>query len=141
MIRPETLFKRYPNAVTFTFGDGPELCDLLLSLVRAGKKTATCGAAADFENGGEPMPVIGRRDIALTWDGAPALVIKTTNVTKVRFCDVSEEMALREGENETLMGWQQDHQDFFTRNGGFDPQMELIFEEFELVEDLLPKRP
>ena len=137
----ETLFKRYPNAVTFTFGDGPELCHRLLSLVRAGKNTATCGAAVDFENGVEPMPVVGRCDIALAWDGTPALVIKTKSVTKIRYCDVTEEMALRECENETLAGWQRDHKDYFTRNGGFDPEMELIFEDFDLVEDLLPSRP
>ncbi len=128
----------YPNAVTFTFGDGPELCHRLLSLVRAGKKTATCGAAVDFENGDEAMPVVGRCDIALAWDGTPALVIRTINVTKVRYCDVTEGMALKEGENETLAGWQRDHKDYFTRNGGFAPEMDLIFEEFELVVDLMP---
>ncbi|MEL6571664.1 MAG: ASCH domain-containing protein [Pseudomonadota bacterium] len=131
----------YTNAVTFTFGDGPELCHRLLSFVRAGKKTATCGAAVDFDNGVEAMPVVGRCDIALEWDGTPALVIKTTKVTRVRYCDVTEAMALKEGENDSLAGWQRDHEDYFTRNGGFDPQMALIFEEFELVEDLSPKRP
>ena len=55
---------KYPGAVTFTFGDSEPLCNELLSLVRSGKKTATCGALRDFGSGGEPMPVAGRCDIA-----------------------------------------------------------------------------
>jgi len=37
-------------------------------------------------------------NIAANWDGTPALVIRTTKVSEVRFCDVTEEMALMEGE-------------------------------------------
>lgn len=43
----ETLKRRYPTAETFKFGDNAPLCDALLSLVRAGKKRATCGALRD----------------------------------------------------------------------------------------------
>lgn len=130
----------YPGAGTFTFGDSPELCARLIRLVAEGKKTATCGAAAEFDAEPEAMPVVGRCDIAAHWDGAPALVIKTTKVTRVRFCDVTEEMALKEGENADLAGWRADHEAFFARNGGFDPEMDLIFEEFVLVEDLTSNR-
>ena len=82
------------------------------------------------------MPVVGRHDVALNWDGTPALVIRTTTVTQIRYCDVTERMALAEGENDDLAGWRSDHAAFFTRNGGFDPQMMLVFEHFEMVEDL-----
>ncbi|MEJ2019298.1 MAG: ASCH domain-containing protein, partial [Maritimibacter sp.] len=41
-----------------------------------------------------------------------------------------------EGEDDDLAGWQKGHEAFFTRNGGFDPEMMLVFEHFELVEDL-----
>ena len=96
--------ERYPDAETFKFGDNRALCDELLSLVRLGKKQATCGALQDFEDEKEPMPVVGRRDIALDWDGFPALVIETTEVTIRRFCDVDADFALSEGEDETLEG-------------------------------------
>ena len=62
--------------VGFKFGDSRELCDELLALVRSGAKTATCGALRDFE-AGEPMPQVGRRDLALDWDGKPVLMIET----------------------------------------------------------------
>ena len=126
---------KYPGAVTFKFGDGPELSALLLSLVRAGRKTATCGALRDYESGVEAMPVVGRLDIALEWDGRPALAIETVELTKRRFCDVDADFALAEGENETLEGWQRDHRAYFERNGGWDPELMLVCERFRVVED------
>jgi len=132
----EELKKKYPGAETFKFGDGPELSSLLIGLVRSGKKTATCGALRDFADGGEAMPEAGRTDIVLNWDGSPALVVETLELTQTRFCDVSADFALAEGENDTLEGWQKDHQSYFERNGGFDPKMMLVCERFKVVEDL-----
>jgi len=132
----EDLQETYPGAGTFKFGDSPELCAELIALVRKGKKRATCGAWAEFEDDPDAMPVVGRADIATNWDGTPAFVIRTEKVQKVRFCDVTEEMALAEGEDEDLAGWRKGHEAYFTRNGGFHPEMMLLFEHFELVEDL-----
>ncbi|SPH17318.1 hypothetical protein DEA8626_00836 [Defluviimonas aquaemixtae] len=132
----DDLKARYPGAETFTFGDGRALCDELLALVRAGRKTATCGALRDFQEGVEAMPKVGRRDIALDWDGNPALVIETVEVTIRRFSDVDTGFALAEGENETLEGWQEDHRLYFERNGGWSPEMELVCERFRFIEDL-----
>jgi uncharacterized protein YhfF len=134
-VRVEQVTARYPGAETLTFGDSEALCDDLLSRVRAGAKTATCGALRDFE-AGEVMPVAGRRDIALNWDGTPALVIETTEVTLRRFCDVNAEFALAEGEDDTLDGWQEGHRRYFERNGGRSAEMQLVCERFRLVEDL-----
>ncbi|WP_170374597.1 MULTISPECIES: ASCH domain-containing protein [Ruegeria] len=127
---------RYPDAQTFKFGDSAALSAELLALVRSGQKKATCGALRDYPDGSPETPVVGRRDIALEWDDTPALVIETVDVTICRFCDVTEDFALAEGENETLEGWREDHRRYFERNGGFDPEMELLCERFRLVEDL-----
>ncbi|WP_170558496.1 ASCH domain-containing protein [Ruegeria atlantica] len=127
---------RYPDAQTFKFGDSAMMSAELLSLVRAGRKTATCGALRDYPDGSPETPVVGRRDIALEWDGRPALVIETVDVSVCRFCDMSEDFALAEGENDTLEGWREDHRRYFERNGGFDPEMELLCERFRLIEDL-----
>ncbi|MEO1107726.1 MAG: ASCH domain-containing protein [Pseudomonadota bacterium] len=136
----EQLKNRYPGAQTFKFGDNAALSDELLALVRAGKKTATCDALRNYPEGSLDMPVVGRRDIALNWDDHPVLVIETIEVTICRYCDVTECFALAEGENETLAGWRDDHRRYFERNGGFDPEMELVCERFRLVEDLAGKR-
>lgn len=130
------LQRKYPGSVTFKFGDSPELCEELIALVRAGKKVATCAALREFEEEGELLPVVGRRDIALNWDGTPALVIETESVLLMPYCEVDEAFALAEGENDSLDGWRKDHRDYFDRNGGFDPQMILVCERFRLVEDI-----
>ena len=122
------------EAVSFKFGDSRELCDRLTALVRTGAKTATCGALRDFD-AGEEMPVVGRRDTVLDWDGNPVLRIETTEVTIRRFRDVPGDFALAEGEGD-FDDWTRGHIDFFTRNGGYDPDMELVCERFRLVEVL-----
>ncbi len=132
----EDLQDIYPGAGTFTFGDSPAMCAALIALVREGRKRATCGALRDFADDPGAMPVVGRCDIAANWDGSPALVIRTTRVETLRFCDVTWDMAQLEGENDDLAGWQADLSGFFSRTGGFDPQMMLVFEFFDLVEDL-----
>ena len=134
-MKAEELQARRAGSTTFTFGDSEELCNDLLRLVRSGKKTATCEALREFGPEGEAMPVVGRRDIALNWDGTPALIIETLEVTRMRFCDVDECFALAEGENDDLEGWRCDHQQYFERNGGFDREMMLVCERFKLVHD------
>ncbi|MEM6275792.1 MAG: ASCH domain-containing protein [Pseudomonadota bacterium] len=127
---------RYPEAETFTFGDSEALCEELLGLVIEGKKRATCGALRDFGDDGEPRPVVGRRDIALHWDGTPAVVIETTCVLISKFKDVDAGFALSEGENSSLEGWRRDHRAYFERNGGWSEDMDLICEYFKVVEVL-----
>ena len=132
----EDLQDLYPGAGTFKFGDSAGMCDRLNALVRSGQKTASCDALANYQTEPEAMPKLGRCDIATDWDDVPALVIRTVRLAQMRFCDVSQEVALSEGENSDLAGWQEDHKAFFERNGGFDPMMMLLFESFEIVEDL-----
>jgi len=129
------LKRRYPTAETFKFGDSAALCNALLSLVRSGKKVATCDALREFQNG-EPTPEIGRRDIALNWDDTPALVIETVELIQCRFDEVTEAMALAEGEDDSLDGWRAGHHAYFERNGGFSPDMQIVWERFVLIEDL-----
>ena len=129
---------RYPDAQHFTFGDSHELCEALLALVASGAKTATCMPLAHVAAGHEPMPQIGRRDIATDWEGRPRLVIETVEVTLRPFREVDEDFALAEGENESLEGWRTDHRRYFERNGGFEPDMMLVCERFRVVEILGP---
>ena len=121
--------------ISFTFGDNEELCNELLLLVRSGKKIATCEALREFGPEGEAMPVVGRRDVALNWDGTPALLLETLQVIQERFCDVDEGFALDEGENDDLAGWRRDHQKYFERQGGYDPEMMLVCERFRVIHD------
>lgn len=126
---------KFPEAETYTFGDSAALCNYLLALVRSGVKRATCGAMADFEREEEAMPVLGRIDIALNWDGTPALATRTVELRETTWETMTEEMALAEGEDETLAGWRAGHKSYFIRQGIFAPDMKLIWEQFEVIED------
>lgn len=125
---------QYASAVRFAFGDSPDLADVLLALVVAGRKTATCGALRDIE-AGEPMPEVGRRDVVLDGAGRPAAVIETVAVDRRRFDEVPEEFALAEGEGD-FAAWRAGHVAFFQRNGGWSPDLQLVCERFRLVEVL-----
>lgn len=131
----EEVRARYPAAEVYVFGDSVRLSRELLGLVRAGAKRATCSTWAEIE-AGEAVPQIGRCDIATTFDGRPAVVTRTVELRLVRFCDMPEAMALVEGEDETLEGWRAGHERYYRRLGIFGPEMELIWERFEVVEDL-----
>ena len=131
----EAALRLYPGAESFVFGDGPDLSARLIDLVHDGSKRATCGALRDFA-AGEAMPVVGRCDIVRDWAGQAQLVIRTVSLEVARFCDVTAEFALAEGEDATLEGWQAGHRDYFGRNGGFQAEMKLVCEVFDLVEDL-----
>jgi uncharacterized protein YhfF/broad specificity phosphatase PhoE len=127
----------YADAQTFSFGDSPQMADELLALVLAGTKTATCGALGDFPAGSLDMPVVGRRDVVLDGKGNRAAVIETFEVTICRFDEVDEAFARDEGEGfRTIADWRKGHQEYFERNGGFSPDMELVCERFRLVEAL-----
>ena len=104
-------------------------------LVRAGEKRATCQAKFVYDRGEAPWPKVGRRDIALEWDGSPALVIETISLEEHAFMDVPEDFALAEGENETLQGWRDDHRRWFEKTCGYAPDMMLVCERFKVVED------
>jgi uncharacterized protein YhfF len=135
--------ERYRDAVTFSFGDTPELADELLALVIAGRKTASCGALHQFGPGGEPLPEVGRRDVVLDGRGRPAAVIETLEVSHRRFDEVDAAFAAEEGEGDgSLESWTRDHIAYFGRNGGFAPDMAVVCERFRLVEVLdLPDEP
>lgn len=126
---PETIASLHK----FSFGDSPELADELLSLVLTGAKRATCGAYRDYlVPEAPPLPQVGRYDVVLDGQGNPACIIETTEVTIKRFCDVDEEFALSEGEG-PYEAWKAGHIAYFSRNGGYSPDMELVCERFNLI--------
>ncbi|KIN73010.1 ASCH domain-containing protein [Sulfitobacter guttiformis] len=124
-----------PEAETFRFGDGPKLCAEILAMVRNGAKTATCEAASAYGKGGDAWPEVGRRDVALNWDGTPALMIETVEVTTRRFLDMDHEFVAAQGEFRDLEHWRASYEAYFQRAGEFSPDMKLMCERFKLIED------
>lgn len=131
----EDLQKTYPGAGSYRFGGNQAQCEKLLKLVRAGKKTANCEALREFAQEPDALPKPGRCDIATLWDGTPTLITRTVSVQNIRFCDVTAEQARMESDL-PLDDWRMMQQKHFSKSGGFDPEMLLVFETFEVVEDL-----
>lgn len=114
----------------FPFGDGPELANELLDLILLGRKRATCWSAAEGTKG----TVVGGRWVVEDGAGRPRAVLETTELRAVRFASVDEDFAAAEGEGDfSLAHWREAHQAYFTNNGGFDPEMLLWCERFELI--------
>lgn len=127
---------KYPGANAWQMGDSPELANELADLIKKGIKTASCGSLASYQQE-ENAPRIGSYNIILDGQSVPVCVIRMVSLRLVRFCDVTEEFARKEGEGDlSLEYWQREHQRFFTREGYFSEDMALVAEEFEVVEVL-----
>ena len=136
MFAVEKLKVKYPGAGAGQMGDSPELASELADLIKKGIKTASCGSFASYQQE-ESAPRIGSYNIILDGQNVPVCVTRLVSMRLVRFCDVTEAFARKEGEGDlSLEYWQKEHQRFFTREGHFSEDMELIAEEFEVVEVL-----
>lgn len=136
MTELDRILARYPNAETYKSGDSAALNAQILDLMRRGRKTMTCEAWEVFGPDGEAMPKPGRIDIALDWEGRPALAVRTLKVERVRYCDVTDAYVAPQGEFTDLADWRAGYRAVLTRAGRFREDMELMIETFEVVEDL-----
>lgn len=136
MLTTPDLLERYPSASRCAFGDSPELADQLATLIASGIKTGSCGSLSGCIEDNE-YPVIGAYRIVENGSGEPVCVIRTTRLQLLSFSDVTEELAKKEGEGDlSLRYWRDEHERFFRREGTFSDDMEVIFEEFHVVEKI-----
>lgn len=125
---------KYPGALAWGFGDSAAMADELSHHIIAGGKTASCGSLAAYLNEASP-PIVGSYHIILNGREEPVCVIRIIAMRIVTFDKVEAEFAYKEGEGDrSLNYWRREHQAFFTREGSFSETMELVAEEFELVE-------
>ncbi|APZ54911.1 ASCH domain-containing protein [Salipiger abyssi] len=127
---------RWPGCESYRPGDSAALNAEILGLMRTGVKRASCEAWEVFEDGAEALPVAGRVDIALDWQGRPALAMRTLEVLRLPFEEVTEGMALEQGEFRDLAHWRAGYRAYLERAGRYRPGVEMMLERFELVEDL-----
>ena len=116
-------------------------CNYLLDLVLKGQKKATASSVLGYQIEGEEIPKEGNLSVITDWDGNPRCVIKTTRVRIIPYKDITFDIAKLKGEDDTLEYWRKNHEKFFTEEGKdlgykFSEEMEVIFEEFEVIERL-----
>lgn len=120
------------------FGFGFSLADELLSLVRMGKKTATCSAREVYDED-EPFPEAGGLSIILKGNGMPGCIIETKEVRHKAFREITAEEAAMEGEGDlSLDYWQKGHKWFFgieyaEKGLTFTEEIPVLFEIFKVV--------
>lgn len=121
------------------FGDSVELADELIELVLRGRKRATAGSLAEYENEGVALPRVGDRWIACDGRGRPRAVIATVEVRVGPLSSVDEQFAWDEGEGDrTRADWLRNHTAYFTRTHTalgipFHPDIPVAFERFDVV--------
>ena len=132
----DSLKLKYPGARAWAFGDSPEMANELADLVVKGMKTASCCSLASF-NADDSASLPGSYHIILNGQDTPVCVIRMVSLRLMRFSEVTEAFARREGEGDlSLDYWREKHKAFFTREGVYADDMELVAEEFVVVEVL-----
>lgn len=88
----EQIKAKYPGALSWSFGDSPELANELATLVLTGKKIATCSSLQGwYDDDVRPLP--GGYNIILDGEKKPLCVVRTTGLFLTRFDRVTPEMA------------------------------------------------
>jgi uncharacterized protein YhfF len=90
------------------------IADELLKLYLIGRKTAGSSLLEDYLTAGDPLPEPGRHWIVLDSKGAPGCILRTERVERHKFNEVSERVAIAEGEGDlSLAHWRKAHEEFF----------------------------
>ena len=130
---PDMAQARYPGSLCYCPGDSAALNAEVIALIRQGRKTMTCDTWENALADGMPLP--GRIDIALDWEGQAAVATRTLQVEKIRFCDMDDAHVPPQAEFSDLDDWQCGYRAYLTRLGVFRDDIPLMVETFELVED------
>lgn len=102
--------------------------DYLIDLVLQDKKTATTSIYnKDYKN--------HNYSIFCYSNGQDACKIKTKKILKMKFKDMTWDLAQLEGENNSLLDWKIEHEKFFKSiNKNFNEDTIIEFEIFKVVE-------
>lgn len=109
--------------------------DELVELVLSGKKTATT-SLYDENN----TPIIDEKSILIFDNEKKAYITKTRKVIITEFKNIDEELSNLEGEG-TFKEWKNEHIKYFKSiNSNFIEDTKVVFEVFEVTENLVKKR-
>ncbi len=136
------IHKEYKNTEIpedYYFCDNKKYADELAELVKNGIKTATSSLKMLYDLEKEELPKINDLSIITDFTGNAIAIIKNTKVDFIKFFEVTEEFASKEGEgNKSLEYWRKAHIEVFTKwlkefDILFDESMEIVYESFEVL--------
>ncbi len=120
-------YSNTPIPKHFYFCDNEEDANICAELVVGKIKQATAPSVWWYEYYNEPMPKVGDLYIVTDWYGTAKAIIEITEITQVRFREVSAEFARAEGEGDkSLAYWQKTHKAYYKR------EMEAVGADFNV---------
>lgn len=136
--QPEEARKERPYGGEIQFGFDEAMSAWLTPLVLSGQKQATTSALESFQIDNEKLPVAGHFYVLTDWNDNPLGIIEDVKVDILPFDQVPWSMAQKEGEDESLESWRENHIEAFQEDADlmgytFRMDMPVVFEEFRLV--------
>jgi len=123
----------WPDAVCHTPADGLELKARTPVLIRRGIKTATCeGWDRAVQDG---LPRSGPVDLAIDWQGRPALATGTLRVDRITSDAMYAARVVLQGEFRDPDDWRAGYRVCLSRSGAFAPDMAMMAETFAVAQD------
>jgi uncharacterized protein YhfF len=118
--------------------------DRLVAAALAGEKTATSSLVALYDLFGERLPRAGDQAVLVGSNGERLAVVETTAVELVELSEVSDEVAMAEGEGfRDAREWRVAHEAFWTsqlREAGCEPVIDdsamVVVEVFRILRRL-----
>lgn len=109
-----------------------------LFLLLNGKKTAAFSTFESYGINMEPLPVTGELYIVENKDGEPKAIIEVTDVIVRPFCEITWELAQKDGENENLEEWKDRQKEYFEEEAaicGFDftESSKILCQQFNVI--------
>ena len=109
--------------------------DKLVELVLSGQKTATTSLYSQND-----VPIIDEESILIFDNEKKACITKTKKIIVTEFKNIDEELSSLEGEG-TFEEWKKAHIEYFkTIKPDFNEDIKVIFEIFEVKENLIEQR-
>lgn len=112
--------------------------DELVALTLAGKKTAFFSSYASYAADNEPLPVSGELYVLLDRSETPRCVIELASVQIVPFNEVTLDMVMQDGEDESVEAWRERRREYLEDEGAivgfeFSETIKLVFQSFRVV--------
>lgn len=117
----------------WSYSETPKLADQFVDLILTRQKTASTSLRQDYEED-EQLPKAGDCSIILDGSGTPQVLIRTTEIEVVPFCEVSLTQALAEGDCDDLESWRQTRLDEWEQSGlEVDDSSLVVWERFKVL--------
>jgi len=121
--------------VTADYAGSSKDTDELLRAYLEGRKTAGSSFLEDYLTANDPIPQVGNYWILLASDGEPSCLLRTVKIKIYKFKDVTEEIAVAEGEGDcSVEYWRRVHAKSYTPHlkawGIYDIEEATVITEF-----------